>query len=190
MTDPGLNRRLRQRSRRAGLMIGISMALTIALCVGGFSILYAALDMFVGDFISEEAPTAPGPTPPPAQIAAAAGAAPNEPAAASAPTRAAGPQPTVPPTAPPVEAATATPPAFAPDYQSGGYSLNLRSEPSAEGGDQTVVTVLPPSTPLLYLNDEQPTTNPGRDGNRWMRFRTEAGQEGWLRELDTAPYQP
>jgi hypothetical protein len=68
--------------------------------------------------------------------------------------------------------------------------LNLRSEPSAAGGDQTVVTVLPPSTPLQYLNEEQATTNAAQNGDRWMRFRTEAGEEGWLREIDTEPYQP
>ena len=193
MTDPGLDRRLRQRSRRSGLMIGISMALTIAVCVGGFSILYTALDAFVGDFVSAEATSAPGPTQAPVQ-AAAGEAVPTTVADVSQPTQAAAVQPTAPPTVPPTapaaEAPIATPPTFAPDYQSGGYSLNLRSEPSAAGGDQTVVTVLPPSTPLQYLNEEQATTNAAQNGDRWMRFRTEAGEEGWLREIDTEPYQP
>jgi hypothetical protein len=58
MTDPGLDQRLRQRSRRAGLMIGVSMALTIALCVAGFSVIYAALDDTIGDFVSRDVPTA------------------------------------------------------------------------------------------------------------------------------------
>lgn len=191
MTDLGLNRRLRQRSRRAGLMIGISMALTIAVCVASFSILYAALDGFVGDFVSDTGPAAGAPAQTPL-VQVAAQVTPTQAAAAPVPTQvpaAVGPteQPVV-PTVTPVE--EATPPAFAPDYQSGGYSLNLRSEPSADGGDQTVVTVLTPSTPLQYLNEERPTANPAQDGTRWLRFRTEAGEEGWLREIDTAPYQP
>ena len=28
------------------------------------------------------------------------------------------------------------------------------------------------------------------DGNRWMFFRTEDGQEGWVLELLVVPYQP
>ena len=53
MSDPGLTHRLRQRSRRAGIMIGVSMVLTIALCAVGFTILYTALDGFTTDFISK-----------------------------------------------------------------------------------------------------------------------------------------
>jgi hypothetical protein len=47
---------------------------------------------------------------------------------------------------------------------------------------------LSPATPLQFLGEEEPTTNPG-DGERWMRFRTEDGQEGWVREIDTGPYR-
>lgn len=166
-------------------MIGISMALTIAVCVGSFSVIYASLDTFVGDFISRGVPTDAAPTQPPAQVAGAV--VPTEAPAPPAPTQASAPEPTPPPVA---TTAPATQPTFAPDYQSRSYTLNLRSEPSAEGGDATIVTVLPPSSPLQYLNEEAPTANPARDGNRWMRFRTENGQEGWLRELDTEPYQP
>lgn len=184
MTDPGLNRRLRQRSRRAGLMIGLSMALTIAVCVGSFSLIYASLDSFIGDFVSRDAPTAVVSTQPPAQVAAAAPTQAPDVAQSTAPPAA---QPTAPP---PPTAAPATQTAFTPDFQSGDYSLNLRSKASAEGGPATVVTVLPPASPLQYLNEEQPTANPDEDGRRWMRFRTEDGQEGWLREIDTAPYQP
>ena len=181
MTDPGLNRRLRQRSRRAGLMIGVSMALTIAVCVGSFSLIYASLDTVIGDFISRDGPTAVEPAQLPALVVA--GDAPTPPSAQEQPTEAVAPPPTA-------TTSPATPPTFTPDYQSGAYSLNLRSEPSADGGDETVVTVLTPSSPIQYLNEEQPTANPAQDGDRWMRFKTESGQEGWLREIDTETYQP
>ena len=35
MTDSGLSTRLRQQSRRAGLMVGLTMVLTIAICIFG-----------------------------------------------------------------------------------------------------------------------------------------------------------
>src|SRR5688572_17163882 len=58
MTDPGLTRRLRQHSHRSGLAIGLSMALAIAVCFGGFTWLYVQLDPWVRDFAGvEPAPT-------------------------------------------------------------------------------------------------------------------------------------
>lgn len=183
MTDPGLNRRLRQRSRRAGLMIGISMAFTIGVCVGSFSMIYASLDTFIGDFISQDVPTAIVATQPPAQVAV--GDAPAQPTVP--PTQPAAPQPTAPTAG---ETQAATQPSFTPDFQtSSQYSLRLRSEPSTDGPDSTIITVLPPASPLQYMNHEQATENPAEDGDRWLRFRTEDGQEGWLREIDVETYQ-
>lgn len=191
MTTPGLNHRLRQRSRRAGVMIGVSMALTIALCVAGFSIIYASLDDVLGDFVSRE-PAAANVEEPTAgtQIAAREPLATQPSAEQGQPTvvPTTPPEPTVPPTESP-----ATPPdaAFTPDYQtSSNYSLNLRSGPSSEGGDRTVVAVMPPASPLQYQNEEAPTENPAQDGDRWMLFVTEDGDEGWIREIDVEPYQP
>lgn len=191
MTNPGLNHRLRQRSRRAGVMIGISMALTIALCVAGFSIIYASLDDLLGDFVSrEQAAANVDASVAGTQIAAQEPAATNPPAEQAPPTVAptAPPEPTQAPTEPP-----ATPPdtAFEPDYQtSSNYSLNLRSGPSSQGGESTVVAVMPPASPLQYQDEEAPTENPAQDGDRWMLFVTEDGDEGWIRELDVESYQP
>lgn len=192
MTDLGLNRRLRQRSRRAGVMIGVSMALTIALCVTGFSVIYASLDDVLGDFVSGDQPVAAteapeGGTEIAAQESTDPTAPPEDPAeSAAAPTPTS--QPSPPPTGPP---ASPTEAAFQPDYQtSSQYSLNLRSEPSSQGGESPVVAVLPPASPLQYQNEDAPTQNPQQDGDRWMRFLTEDGDEGWIRELDVEPYQP
>jgi len=172
-------------------MIGVSMALTIALCLAGFSIIYASLDNVLGDFVSREQAAANVDEPTAgAQIAAQQPAPTEAPAEQAQPTAVptTPPEPTAPPTEPP-----ATPPdtAFSPDYQtSSNYSLNLRSGPSSEGGEGTVVAVMPPASPLQYLNEEAPTQNPAQDGDRWMRFLTEEGDEGWIRELDVEPYQP
>jgi hypothetical protein len=183
MTDPGLTNRLRQHSRRAGLNVGVTMALAIAICVAGFAGIYAWLTPLASDFIpqedrSVEAPAdeaagdevaAVGPTPTPTQ------------AEAIAPT----PIPTPAPASEAVPTADAA--GFTPTHQStSAFSVNFRAEPSRDSG---VVTVLTPATPLEYLNQDAPTSNPAEDGNRWMRFRTQEGDEGWIREVDAEPYQ-
>jgi SH3-like domain-containing protein len=90
----------------------------------------------------------------------------------------------------PTIAASATEPAeeaFAPTHQIGAaQSVNFRAGPST--ADQIIIA-LSPATPLEYLDEDEPTSNPS-DGERWMKFRNEAGQEGWVREIDTVPYEP
>lgn len=186
MTDTGLNHRLRQRSRRAGLMIGLSMALTIAVCVGSFSVIYAGFDGIVGDFVNREAATEIPPTPRgDTQVASNNEPAQSEPTATTVPAA----QPTQPPTA--ESTAESTPPAFEPDYQSSSdYTLRLRSEPSTQGGDATIVEILPQQTPLQYTGQDRPSGNPATDGDRWMEFSLEDGTKGWLREIDVEPLQP
>lgn len=192
MTDPGLNQRLKQRSRRSGLMIGLSMALTLMVCVGAFTMIFARLEPVVSDFVGRgeiEAPT-PIPTQPPVA----------QEAAAAAPTTAPQPQATTAPTAPAANAdaeATQTPTAdpdeFTPNFQvTGDGPVNLRPGPGVSSG--AAIVALPIGTPLQYLNEEQPTTDPAGDdlgdGDMWMRFRTEDGEEGWIREVDVEEYVP
>jgi hypothetical protein len=188
MTDPGLNHRLRQRSRRAGIMIGISMLLTITVCVGSFSIIYAQLDTIVGDFVTRNEPDQERVTEP-AEVAAAA---PTQPPS-SEPTTALTPEPTDAPTEAPAEP-TEEPDEdeFNPDYQIDSVgSVNLRSGP---GTDTPAIRALPLEEPLLYLGESQESDNPARDGlaegQVWMHFRTEDGEEGWVRELDVTEYVP
>lgn len=185
MSDPGLSHRLRQRSRRAGLMIGFSMILTIALCAVGFTVIYTALDNFTADFVSgsDERATEP-------DIAAAQTN--NQPnAAATEPPQAAGnagqneAQQQAEPTEP-EPTATLDEDAFDPDYQNGNVTVNLRAGPSTA---DSIVDTVPPAAPLQYSNEDAPTTSPS-DGDRWMKFRTEDGAEGWIREIDVTPFQP
>lgn len=189
MTDPGLNTRLRQRSRRAGIMIGISMALTIAVCVAGFSVIYAALDGFTGDFVSRDAPTAvPTNARQTTEVAQVAGGAQGQPSAQPTADTAAAAPTTVPTEAP---VATASPSAFAPNYQITSTStVNLRSGPGVKGN--ATITALSPQTPLQFLNDRQKTTDPDGDGfsGDWLKFRTESGDDGWVREIDVGTYVP
>ncbi len=194
MTDPGLNQRLRQRSRRSGLMIGFSMLLTLVVCVGAFTMIYARLEPVVADFVGRGDIELPTPIPTEEPVAQA-------------------PEPTVAPTAPaedppPAEEETPAPDAsgdnqadqteedpdaFTPDFQvDSDQSVNLRPGPGVATGD--AIIAVPIASPLMYLDEEQATTDPERDqmeeGQVWMKFRTEDGTEGWIRELDVSEYQP
>ncbi|MGB3328583.1 MAG: SH3 domain-containing protein, partial [Thermomicrobiales bacterium] len=133
-------------------MIGLSMALTIAVCVVGFTVFYSALDGYTSDFVTQKEPTLPPtavPTNPPQQ-------APTNAAAANAnPTTEPNPQQPIDqnPTAQP----TATPGTFTPDYQIGSTgSVNLRSGP---GTSFEAVVALPYQTPLQYLGEDQTTSD-------------------------------
>ena len=178
MTDPGLSNRLRQHSRRAGLMVGVSMALTIAICVGGFATIYAGLTPFTSDFVAQERPPTPTPT------AAPAAAAPEPAGAAEVAIAATEPTPAPAPAETEAPAPTATSEAFQPTHQIvGGGPVNLRPNPSTV---DPAILALPVGTPLQSLDEEVPA----EDGTSWLRFRTEDGEEGWVRDIDTEPFQP
>lgn len=200
MSDPGLSHRLRQRSRRAGLMIGLSMVLTIAVCAMGFTVIYSALDGFTSDFISrsDDPPTSnpqdvlDAEVPPTSENADTSDTAANtDPDDADSDEQ---PEPETDPAPTPTPATASSDEGepedddegFNPDYQLRGVTVNLRSGPSTSTG---IVTALPPSTPLEYLGEDEPTDSP-EDGERWMRFTTEEGLDGWIREIDVNEYQP
>ncbi|MBL8127237.1 MAG: hypothetical protein JNM64_06355, partial [Chloroflexia bacterium] len=63
MTDSGLSTRLRQQHRRAGLMVGVTMGIVIAICIFGAAVLFAALSQPFSDLIPLAGPQAPMQTP-------------------------------------------------------------------------------------------------------------------------------
>lgn len=191
MTEPGLNSRLRQRSRRAGIMIGISMALTIAVCVGSFSVLYASLNGVVSDFVTEveDQPTA------------TVAAAPTEADVTAAQPAEAAPEPTAAPDSEQDAAPTEEPQPteqsqdeqgeFNPDYQiASAPSVNLREGPSVQ--NSASLGALNVDTPLQFLDETTPSTDLAGDGmgegQLWMLFRTEDGEEGWIRDIDVVEF--
>jgi len=170
-------------------MIGLSMILTIALCAIGFTVIYTALDGFTSDFVSSQAGDDEGDvsTAEVEQIAQDISETTDEPASdeSNAP----------PPTEAPADLTTEPTPTaeseeddddFDPDYQVGSVTVNLREGPSTSTG---IVNGLPPATPLEYLGEDAPTDSPS-DGERWMKFVTEDGLEGWIREIDVTEYVP
>jgi hypothetical protein len=176
MSDSGLSTRLRQQSRRAGLMVGITMVLAMAILIFGAAGLFAWLSRPFSDLIPVVAPAAEAPVieapPEPAE----------EPAAPTEPAPAIEVEPTE--TAPAAPTAAPTAEAFEPTHQiSANQSVNFRTGPSV---NDPVIIALSPATPLQYLDEDQSSA----DGEQWMRFRTEDGQEGWVNEELTVPYQP
>lgn len=171
MSDPGLTNRLRQRSRRAGLAVGLSMALTIAVCIGSFAWIYAKADPLFADFVGADR-TSSTRTPTAAASAPARGSADEEPEPTEEPTEEAEPEPTEEPTPAPTE----TPDVFQATHLTNPNSrVNFRPEPNL---NTEPVALLDPGTPVQALGEEETDG----DGNLWMRFRTEDGLEGWLRE--------
>jgi hypothetical protein len=161
-------------------MVGITMVLAIAICIFGAAGLFAWFSRPFSDLIPVVAPAAQvQPT------AAPAGSAGQPPAQGDEQAIEAQAQPTQPPPAEP----TVSPPVdeFQPTHQiASGQSVNFRTGPSVA---DSVIIALPPATPLQYLDEDAPTSGPN-EGDRWMRFRTEDGQEGWVLEILTEPYQP
>jgi hypothetical protein len=156
-------------------MVGLTMVLAIAICIFGAAALFAALSRPFSDLVPivapapeitvEEAPDAPTTDEPPA----------DQPIQTE-------PEPTEPPSAEPTVAPAEQ--AFEPTHQiSALTSVNFRSGPSV--GD-SVIVALSPATPLQYLDEDETAA----DGDRWMRFRNESGQDGWVLEELTEPYQP
>jgi hypothetical protein len=161
-------------------MVGITMVLAIAICIFGAAGLFAWLSRPFSDLIPVVAPAAQ--VQPTAAPAGSAGQPPAQGDEQAIETQAQSTQP--PPAAP-----TVSPPAdeFQPTHQiASGQSVNFRTGPSVA---DSVIIALPPATPLQYLDEDAPTSGPN-EGDRWMRFRTEDGQEGWVLEILTEPYQP
>lgn len=182
-TETTLTKRLRQHSRRSGFAVGITMALAIAICIGGFVTIYVRLQPYISDFVSQD--------PPSQEERQAAAAEPTERSSRNSDDgEDADAQPTEADNAEdePTEDAepTATEEGFNPDIQASSEAqINLRAGPSTS---TDIVTVLSVSQPLQKLGEED-SENPAEDGPRWVNVRTEDGLEGWLREIDTEPFE-
>ena len=183
MTDPGLTRRLRQQAHRSGLAIGLSMALAIAVCIGGFTWLYVQLDPWARDFAGAEvAPPTRTPRP-------SASNSDDEEQADDEEESSDEPDPTDTPEPEededddsqiqPVDEENGD---FDPDYQVIALEqVNMRSGP---GRSFDIVTPLNPGTPLEGTGGREPAPEPDDTGLDWLEFETEDGQRGWIRDID------
>lgn len=177
----GLSERLQQHTRRSGMMVGVSMAIVVVLLVVSFTWIFFRLDPFFSDFAGRSG--APRSSPGVARvIASPRSGSPNTNGTTTTesglpqlptPTALAGPAPRA--------SATATFGAthLVADF---GQQVNLRAGPNTTSSR---VALLTPGTRLMYLNEDQQVGD-----TLWMRFQTERGDIGWIRQLDTTPVRP
>jgi len=154
------------------------MALTIAVCVGSFVIIYAQVDPFTRDFVAAPATA----TPTPKATAAKSDNQSSGTAAAGSTSKANessgnAPEPTPTTEAPP----SPTSNAFKADYHSNDETaVNFRSQPTT---DSEVLLVLDAGTPMQSTGNKQ--TDDG--GTVWMEFKLQDTTTGWIREIDAIP---
>jgi hypothetical protein len=188
MTDPGLSRRLRQQAHRSGLAVGLTMALAIAVCIGGFTWLYVQLDPWARDFAGAE--VAP-PTRTPRDTASddqEQEEQPDESEGGGEDAQSDDPEPTNTPEPDEDEDESDIQPVdeddgeFDPDYQVIALEqVNIRSGP---GRNFDIVVSVNPGTPLQSTGGREPAPDPADAGLSWLEFETEDGQRGWIREID------
>ncbi|MDI3341949.1 MAG: SH3 domain-containing protein [Sphaerobacter sp.] len=133
MVEPGLSSRLRQHSRRSGLLIGLSMAIAILILIAGFIWIYVRLGPYLSDFV-------------PIGRAGSATPAPTTLAVAS-------PAPTATPTPP---TPTPTPTWQATHRVSANTAVNFRSGPNTISPP---VRTLEPGTLLQFLGEQEQSGN-------------------------------
>jgi hypothetical protein len=170
------------------------MALAIAICIAGFVAIYVQLQPYISDFVTQDPPeeearvaAAPDPTEPPADDEEEEPAPTEEPSqdeeAAASDEEEAPPEDEEEDEPEPTEESEE----FEPDLQSNSeFQINLRSEPTT---NSDIIIVLTFAQPLEATGETAPADNPVEDGDLWIQVRTENGEVGWMREIDSEPYQ-
>jgi hypothetical protein len=153
-------------------MVGLSMLAAMTVLLGALVVIFTVLEPLVADFVgdsgvSSRAARYRAPTP---HATTQVASAPTAPAEVPMTTAAA------------TELPATAPSTFTPDYRV-VQRINLRSGPGTSHG---VVVVLPTGTGLQSIGEDEATASQ-RPDQRWLHFRTEAGEEGWIREIDVEP---
>jgi hypothetical protein len=180
MAEPGLAQRLRRHSRNSGMMIGVSMAAAMILCIAAFIWIYVQIGPLLSDFIPQETAEEP-------EIIGIAGSqpTPNPDAIDDFSLAEIPPEPLSTPAPEDDDDATndddedddADPDVWTPTHQlRDGPNVNFRSGPNTMSEPHGS---LPPGTPLQYLGEEEPAS-----GVVWMSFEIEDGTQGWIRDVD------
>lgn len=169
------------------------MALAIAICIAGFVAIYVQLQPYISDFVTQDPPeeearvvAAPDPTEPPADDDEEAPAPTEEP---SDDEDAAPDDEEAPPDDEEEDGPDPTEESeeFEPDLQSNSeFQINLRSQPTT---NSDIIIVLTFAQPLEATGETAPADDPAADGDLWIEVRTENGEQGWMREIDSEPFQ-
>jgi Bacterial SH3 domain len=171
MVEPGLTSRLRQHSRKSGMLVGLSMAIAIGICIVAFIWIYVRVGPFFSDFIPANSNDV---TP----VSSLLTGTPTDSGSPIAGVVLTSPSPSTTPSvsASPTSVWQATHKIVA------GETVNFRAGPSTVSD---IVDVLPPGTELQFVGQQQETS-----GVTWMRFESNDGTEGWVRSVDVEPIVP
>lgn len=175
MNDPGLSNRLRQHSRRSGVAIGITMAITIAVGILTSAWMFGQLEPLVADITGydEETPV-PAEELTVAEVDSSGTSGGNQTTDTSSSASSSTAQPTIAAPAP-----TPTLSQFEITHRSNpNFTVNFRPGPSVSSGNP--ITSLSPNTPMRWLGDQ----GQDEEGLLWLLMETEDGIEGWIREVD------
>ncbi len=154
------------------MLVGLSMAVAIGICIIGFIWIYVRVGPIFSDFIPAKSLAI---TPVTSLLGDAATPGSGTPVAGIALTS---PTPTRLPTvvASPTAVWEATHKIIA------GETVNFRAGPSTVSD---IVDVLQPGTELKFVGQQQKTS-----GVTWMQFQLNDGTEGWVRTVDVDPIVP
>lgn len=152
------------------MLVGLSMAVAIAICIVGFIWIYVRVGPIFSDFIPQSSASLT-----PVVLGGAA-----TPAVSASPTSPIAGLAT--PRATPTISASPTPVWEATHEIVSGETVNFRAGPTT---DSDVVDVLPPGTQLKFIGDQEST-----GGVTWMHFQTQDGSIGWVRTVDVRPLVP
>jgi hypothetical protein len=189
MAEPGLAQRLRRHSRNSGMMIGVSMAAAMIICIAAFIWLYVQIGPLLSDFIPEDpVEEEPGI----ASVSDFGEPTPDADATDDLDLAEIPPEPLETPSSDDQESPDLDDTGAAagdddddsidedewvPTHElRDGPNVNFRSGPNTISEPQGSLS---PGTPLLFLDDEEPAS-----GVVWMFFETEDGTEGWVRDID------
>jgi hypothetical protein len=153
------------------MMIGVSMAAAIIICISAFIWLYVQLGPLLSDFIPQEPREEPATIGMPTTSLTPVERAIDDFTLAEIP-----PEPLATPTEDESDD-DGDNDEWVPTHQlRDGPNVNFRSGPNTISEPHGS---LAPGTPLLFLNDEEPAS-----GVTWMFFEIEDGTQGWIRDID------
>ena len=152
------------------MLVGLSMALAIAICIVGFIWIYVRVGPIFSDFIPESS----------SNLTPVVLSGVGTPAGAATPAA----QIAIVTTPTPTATISASPTAIweATHKIVSGETVNFRAGPTTSSD---VVDVLPPGTQIKFVGEQQQT-----NGVTWMHFQSQDGTEGWVREVDVTPLVP
>lgn len=154
------------------MLVGLSMAIAIGICIIGFIWIYVRVGPVFSDFIPAKSASL---TPVSSLLTSGTPTGSGTPIAGiaiSSPT----------PTSLPSAVASPSPVWEATHKIVAGERVNFRAGPSTVSD---IVDVLQPGTELKFIGQQQITS-----GVTWMEFELQDGTQGWVRTVDVDPITP